>query len=187
MGHAMNRNQSSQSGFAMVIILGLLMVLTIMGSVAVHSVRGEVSHTGRESNHARAQMVAESAINWSLGVLAIARPNTLAFTAATHASNGTDLLPDNLENGVTNNRKLHPSEVIPIYPTQVKADNDGWIYQETLDNKVSLTGATSESIAFKVWFPNDSTIRISGKGMVLGITSQVEMTGTLKYAAAVLK
>jgi hypothetical protein len=48
-------------------------------------------------------------------------------------------------------------------------------------------GASSEYIAFKVWFPNDSTIRVSGKGLVQEIASQIEMTGTLKYGAALLK
>ncbi|MDB5049068.1 MAG: hypothetical protein JWO30_2139 [Fibrobacteres bacterium] len=187
MGHAVNRDQSAQAGFAMVIILGLLMVLTIMGSLAVYSVRGEVTHTGRDANHSKAQLVAESAINWALGALAKERPNVLAFTAATHAGNGTEQLPDNLENGETNNRKLHTGDVTPIYSTKVRADHDGWIYQETDDSKMSLTGATSESIAFKVWFPNDSTIRVSGKGTVQGISSQVEMTGTLKYDPATLK
>jgi Tfp pilus assembly protein PilX len=180
-------HRDGQSGFTMVIILLLLIVLTIMGSVAVYSVRGEVTHTGRDSNHARAQLLAESAINWGLGALSVEKPNVLTFTAATHAGNGTDILPEKLENGMLNNRKLHTSDVTPIYGTPVQSDKEGWIYQSTEDKNNSLTGASSESIAFKVWFPTDSTIRISGRGMVQGISSQVEMTGSLKYAGATLK
>lgn len=171
----------------MAIILMLLMVLTIMGSVAVYSVRGEVKHSGRDSNHARAQLVAESAINWSLAALAVERPNVLAFTAATHAGNGIDKLPEKLENGDLNNRKLHAADVTPIYGTTVILNKEGWIYEETSDAGKSLTGASSESMAFRIWFPNDSTIRVSGKGTVQGISSQVEMTGTLQYSAADLK
>lgn len=175
-----------QAGFTMVIILGLLMVLTIMGSLAVMSVRGDVGHTGRDSNHARAQLVAESALNWAISALQKEKGNVLAFSAATHASNGTDGLPDYLQNGFTNNRKLHSWDMIPIYPGKVLEDEEGWITQATLDNKVSLTSASDESIAFKVWFPNDSTIRVSGKGTVSGVMAQVEMTGTMKYSDAVL-
>ncbi|MDB5104390.1 MAG: hypothetical protein JWP91_2079 [Fibrobacteres bacterium] len=178
----------SQSGFAMVIILMLLMVLTVMGSIAVYSVRGEVSHTGRDSNHAQAQLVAESAINWALSALAKEKPNVLAYTAATHAGNGTEILPETLENGQPNNRKLHTYDLTPIYPNvKVNADEEGWIYQQAVDNKTSLSGTSDETIAFKVWFPNDSTIRVTGKGVVGGVTSRVEMTGTMKYAAAELK
>ncbi|GEM_PF-6683360 len=178
----------AQSGFAMVIILMLLMVLTVMGSIAVYSVRGEVSHTGRDANHAQAQLVAESAINWALSALSVEKGNVLAYTAATHAGNGTDKLPDYLENGGVNNRKLHSWDLVPIYNgVSVGIDQDGWIYQQTLDNKLSLTGLSDEYIAFKVWFPSDSTIRVSGKGVVAGVSSQVEMTGTMKYAPASLK
>lgn len=172
----------------MVIILMLLMVLTVMGSIAVYTVRGDVTHSGRSSNHARAQMVAESAINWGLSALANEKPNVLTFTAATHASNGTDQLPEYLENGEINNRKLHTWDVTPLYGgIDVKIDKEGWISQEAKSSGQSLTGSTSEYIAFKVWFPNDSTIRVSGKGLVQEVASQIEMTGTLKYRAALLK
>ncbi len=177
-----------QSGMAMVIILGLLIVLTIMGSVAVFSVRGEVGHTGRDSNHARAQLVAESALNWAISALQKEKPNVLAYTAATHASNGKDKLPDNLANGASNNRKLHTDDMVPIYPGHVQIDEDGWIYQQTLDNKVSLTGVSDETLAFKIWFPNDTTIRLSGRGTVSGVSAEVEMTGNLLFdASPVLK
>ena len=175
-----------QSGMTMVIILGLLIVLTIMGSVAVHTVRGEVGHTGRDSNHARAQLVAESALNWAISALQQEKPNVLAFSAATHASNGKDKLPENLQNGISNNRKLHTFDMTPIYPGPVTEDEDGWIHQATLDNKVSLTGSSDEELAFKIWFPNDSTIRVSGKGIVMGVSAEVEMTGNLKYDASPL-
>jgi Tfp pilus assembly protein PilX len=173
-----------QSGFTMVIILGLLMVLTIMGGVAVHSVRGEVGHAGRDSNHARAQLVAESALNWAISALQKDKPNVLAFTAATHASNGTDRLPEYLENGVLNNRKLHTSDMTALYPTAPYEDKDGWITETTEDPRYSLTGATQEAIAFKIWYPDDSTIRVSGKGSVNGVESQVEMTGNLHYSSS---
>jgi Tfp pilus assembly protein PilX len=182
------RMKGAQSGFAMVIILMLLMVLTVMGSVAVYSVRGEVRHTGRDSNHAQAQLVAESAINWALSALSQEKPGVLAYTAATHAGNGTDKLPDYLENGENNNRRLHTWDVVPIYPgVKILNDAAGWITQQTMDNKLTLTGISDETIMFKIWFPNDSTIRVSGKGIVDGISSQVEMTGTMKYAPAELK
>jgi Tfp pilus assembly protein PilX len=188
MENAIKAGHRPQSGFAMVVILMLLMVLTVMGSIAVYSVRGDVSHTGRDSNHAKAQMVAESAINWGLSALAKEKPSVLAFTAATHASNGIDKLPEYLENGVINNRKLHTWDVTPIYEgVTVEIDEEGWISQETISSNLSLTGSSSEYIAFKVWFPNDSTIRVSGKGLVQEIASQIEMTGTLKYGAALLK
>lgn len=170
-----------QGGFAMVIILMLVMVLTVMGSIAVYRVKGEVRHTGRDTNHARAQLVAESAINWSLGALAVDRPEVLPFTAATHASNGADPLPDYLENGASNPRKLHSWDVTKLYGTNVQIDTAGWIYEESVDPGTSITGADDEIIAFKIWFPSDSTIRVSGKGTVDGVTSQVEMTGNLKY------
>lgn len=188
MGVDMRSDYRSQSGFAMVIILMLLMVLTIMGSIAVYTVRGDVSHSGRDSNHARAQMVAESSINWALAALGKERPEVLTFTAATHASNGLDKLPDMLENGGMNNRKLHSWDVTPIYPgVSVSIDKDGWISQKTTDPSKALSGAASEYIAFKVWYPNDSTIRVSAKGKVLEINSQIEMTGTMKYGATETK
>lgn len=176
-----------QAGFTMVIILGLLMVLTVMGSVAVYSVRGDMGHTGRDSNHGRAQLVAESALNWAISSLQNEKGNVMAFSAATHASNGKDPLPDYLQNGEINNRKLHTWDMVKIYPGDVRQTEDGWITQATLDNQVSLTSASDEEIAFKIWFPNDSTIRVSGKGTVNGVMAQVEMTGTMKYSSAEIR
>ena len=172
-----------QSGFTMVIILGLLMVLTIMGGVAVHSVRGEVGHAGRDSNHARAQLVAESALNWAISALQKDKPNVLAFTAATHASNGTDRLPEYLENGVLNNRKLHTSDMTALYPTAPYEDKDGWITETTEDPRYSLTGATQEAIAFKIWYPDDSTLRIQGRGDVDGSSADVDLVSRIRDIA----
>jgi VCBS repeat-containing protein len=171
----------SEAGFAMAIILLLLVVLTVMGSVAVYMVKGEVHHTGQDASHVKAQFVAESAINWALGALSIDRPGVLAYTAATHAGNGKETLPDQLENGETNPRKLHTWDVPKVYPGTVYIDEDGWIYERTQDASNSLSGSGDESLAFKIWYPNDSTIRVSGKGTVQGVSSQVEMTGTLNY------
>jgi Tfp pilus assembly protein PilX len=182
MGPIMQREYRAQSGFAMAIILMLLIVLTVMGSIAVYSVKGEVRHSGRNSDHIRAQMVAESAINWALSGLQHERTDVLPFTAATHAANGADQLPDFMENGKINPRKLHTWDMVKVYPSQeIKIDTGGWISQSTLDANASLTGANDETLAFKIWFPTDSTIRVSGQGTVDGVSSQVEMTGTMKY------
>lgn len=160
-----------------------MVVLTLLGTTAIRTVRGEITHTGKDIYHIKAQFVAKSAINWALGFLANDRPGiSLANTACTHASNATDKMPDLLPNGANNPRKIHANEVPVVYPGGVVTiDANGWITQSTTSTSLSFSGTNSETMAFKVWYPTDSTMRVSGKATVKGVSAQIEMTGTLKF------
>ena len=160
-----------------------MVVLTLLGTTAIRTVKGEIKHTGQDIYHIKAQFVAKSAINWALGFLANDRPGiSLANTAATHSFNGTELMPDNLPNGTSNPRKIHATDVPVVYPgSAVTIDANGWITSSTTSTSLSYSGTNSESMAFKVWYPTDSTMRVSGKATVKGVSAQIEMTGGLKF------
>lgn len=171
----------TQRGYTIAIVLVIMLVLLSVGSVSMLKVRGETRHTTRDILQTKAEVVAESAVNWAISGLAVARPTVLAYTAATHSNDGVQKLPDYLENNEVNPRKLHTWDMAGIYGSSVQMDAAGWIYQRTTSPSASLTRSRDETIAFKVWFPNDSTIRVTGRGLVQGVEAQVEMTGKLVY------
>ena len=171
----------NQRGYTIAIILIVMLVLLSVGSVSMYKVRGDTRHTTRDILQTKAESVAESAVSWAISGLAVDRPTVLAYTAATHSNDGVLPLPNYLQNSEVNPRKLHAWEMSSIYGGQVLTDNAGWIYQRTTTVSVSLTRSKDETISFRVWFPNDSTLRVTGKGKVQGVEAQVEMTGKLVY------
>lgn len=174
---------SGQGGYALAAALIFMVVLVMVGSVSMLKVRGELRHTTRDILQTKAQAVAESAVNWAISALSQDRPGVLAYTAATHANDGVQPLADYLQNNEINPRKLHAWDVAGVYGGAAAIDRDGWIFQRTLSPAASLTRSREEVIAFRVWFPNDSTIRVTGRGEVQGVQAQVEMTGKLVYRA----
>lgn len=51
------------------------------------------------------------------------------------------------------------------------------------DPSKSEHGGGAENLAFKVWYPDDSTLRITGKADVDGATAQLDMVSNLKEVA----
>ena len=45
-----------------------------------------------------------------------------------------------------------------------------------------FSGGGVETISFKAWYPDDSTLRITGRGMVKGTQAELELRSELKPA-----
>ena len=173
------RAEHSQAGFTMAVILFMAVALTLVVTLAVHRVKGEVHSTGRDLRHIKAKAVAESAINWAQQALANPKDASQGtFMVATLDSTGKKALPDKLE-GKPNPAKLQPNALVQVYAGETVEAKDGWISHTTKSSKKSLTDSDSETMSFKIWYPDSKTLRITGKGVVEGVQAQVEMTGQL--------
>jgi hypothetical protein len=180
--------ESSQSGFAMVGVLGIMVVLAILGTAVYRNVNTDISHSGRDVNRVRAEFAAESAVQWGLSEVARKRPGKVPFTLATHASDGIGTMEyagdthySDEESGQTT--RLTPDQV--EFPKGVKGgiDKNGWIFRSTSDPEISVSNAKKEILSFKVWYPDDSTMRIQGRGEVNGSTMNVDLVSRIREVA----
>ena len=62
-------------------------------------------------------------------------------------------------------------------------DKNGWIYQSTHGREASISNSMSETLAFKIWYPDDSTLRIQGRGDVDGSSADVDLVSRIRDIA----
>jgi type II secretory pathway pseudopilin PulG len=174
-----DKHSNRQSGFAMASILFVIIVISILGGAALYNVRSDIRYTGLELDRERAHLLAQSAVDWAVREAGKPRNGELPFTKSTHSNTGMDSLPSKLDNGKDNNRKLLISDIDGVFPSDIFFDASGNVKQTNASMHSSLTGAASETISFKIWYPNDTTIRIQGFGSADGAVSKVDFKGTL--------
>jgi type II secretory pathway pseudopilin PulG len=186
-GIARNR---SQNGFALLGVLGVMMVLGILGVVVYRNVNTDIRHTGNEIARVRAEFAAESAVQWGLAEVARKRPGIEPFTLGTHGPEGEEPLGEGgelvegMDNGGDAKRvKLKAGDVERMEGARGGVDQDGWIYSSVNNRQLSVSNAKSETLAFKVWYPNDSTLRIQGRGEADGNVADVDLVSTIRILA----
>lgn len=177
-----------QSGFAMVGVLGIMVVLAILGTMVYRNVNTDITHSGRDVNRVRAEFAAESAVQWGLAEVAHKRPGKVPFTLATHAADGMGAMDytgkthySDEETGQTT--KLTPDQIDFTQGVKGGVDKNGWIYRATSDPEISISNAKKEILSFKVWYPDDSTMRIQGRGEVNGSTANVDLVSRIREIA----
>ncbi|MDB5102579.1 MAG: hypothetical protein JWP91_268 [Fibrobacteres bacterium] len=184
-GEAMRRDPG-QTGFALVGVLGVIMVLAILCTMVYRNVNTDITHSGKDVNRVRAEFAAESAVQWALSEVARKRPGKLPFTLATHEPGGEKVLSSGAiteMGGEGQTAKLDFSDVEILEGARGGVDKDGWIYQSTSKKELSVSNAGNEILSFKVWYPNDSTLRIQGRGVVDGSASDVDLVSTIREIA----
>lgn len=174
------RAPGRQGGFSLAGVLLAVAVLGVLGGAALRNVRSDLTHSGRDLKRVRADFLAESAVNWCLVELAKSEGGQLPYTRATHSNDSLHALPDFLPNGNPNPRKLAWRTMAPLFPGPIREDGQGWIGQENSTKERSITGADREKVAFKIWYPDDSTFRIIGRGEADGVATRVDFLGRLK-------
>jgi Tfp pilus assembly protein PilX len=179
-------NIPRQGGFALVGVLGILMVLAVLGTMVYRNVNTDITHTGRDVSRVRAEFAAESAVQWALAEASRKRPNSMPFTLATHDPGGKKPLAENSRNEDGNRLKLKQADVVASEGASLGVDNDGWIYQTTKTREASVSNAKKETLAFKIWYPDDSTLRIQGRGEADGSTANVDLVSRLREVAVPL-
>lgn len=180
------RPSPSQGGFALLGALGMLVVLSILGVVVYRNVNTDITHTGRDIARVRAEFAAESAVQWGLAEVARKRPGCEPFTLRTHGPDGEAPLEGDPrgEDGVR--LKLKPDDVERMPGARGGIDEDGWVYGSVSGRDHSVSYAKSETLSFKVWYPNDSTLRIQGRGEVDGTVADVDLVSTIRIVAVPL-
>jgi hypothetical protein len=93
-------------------------------------------------------------------------------------------LVEGMENGGDAKRvKLKAGDVERMEGARGGVDQDGWIYSSVNNRQLSVSNAKSETLAFKVWYPNDSTLRIQGRGEADGNVADVDLVSTIRILA----
>ncbi|MDB5051871.1 MAG: hypothetical protein JWO30_4942 [Fibrobacteres bacterium] len=183
-------HQAGQRGFSIVYILGILLTLSILGLAVFRDVGTDITHSGNDWKRIRAEFAAESAVQWGLAELSNPRPDQLPYTLATHAPDGVTLLtgydkkketsPYPAKSGI---RVFRADDLASVPQSETGKTGDGWLFLHTHSRDISVSSGKDEILSFKVWYPDDSTLRITGKASVDGSTSEVELVSTLRKVA----
>jgi hypothetical protein len=175
--------QDKSGGFALVTVLAFFVILTLMGGTAMRAVSGDITHSGKDSRRIRAEFAAETAVQWGLVEISRRRPQGLPFSLATHREDGATeygrvgLDPDDRYAGPW---PLKISDLSAFPAAEISREADGWIAMRSRDTLLNLSGGKNEYIAFKAWYPNDTTLRISGRALVDGSRATLELVSTLR-------
>ena len=161
------------AGFTMVSVLLMLIVLSMLGVAARLSIRGDIHYAGRDMRILKAKVVAENAANWAQEALANPkRAGLMSYIAGTHDATGNTAL-------AAGPLRLNTNEVAVVYPGEAVVFASGWISISTTTKSRTLTQSASESMAFKVWYPDNATVRIQGRGTVEGVSAVIDVSGEI--------
>jgi hypothetical protein len=175
--------QAKSGGFALVTVLAFFVVMTLMGGTAMRAVSGDITHSGKDSRRIRAEFAAETAVQWGLVEISRRRPQGLPFSLATHREDGATeygragLDPDNRYAGPW---PLNISDLSAFPGAEITREADGWVAMRSRDTLLNFSGGKNEYLAFKAWYPNDTTLRISGRALVDGSRATLELVSTLR-------
>jgi hypothetical protein len=183
-----------QQGFALASVLGIMVVLAILGSVVYRNVGTDITHSAKVAKRIRAEFAAESATQWALAELSRTRAGALPFTLATHSPDGNTAFSGqsiqdisehshNSEDAEIETKKLVIGDLANFPGAKMGIDNDGWFYKKTSSASESISGGKQETISFKAWYPNDSTLRVTGKSTVDGSSAELNLISNLKEVA----
>jgi type II secretory pathway pseudopilin PulG len=178
------RRDGRQAGFTLAVVLGFIAVLGILGVVAVRSVRTDITHSARDSRRIRAELAAESAAQWALLELSRRRAGCFPFTLATHDRDGVHRM-SNAPSGPGSERYTGPwplaaRDLTPFPDAQISLDDDGWAVMRSTVHGRNLSAGNDEELAFKAWYPNDTTLRVTGRARVDGSQAHIEVMSILK-------
>jgi hypothetical protein len=186
--------REAQPGFALASVLPIMVVLSIFGTMVYRNVHTEIIHSGKDTKRVRAEFAAESAVQWALAELSRPRPGKLPFTMATHQSDGLAPMSGSSTESIIHAynadpyhheeeppaRKFNPSDLAEFPDAKMGVDENGWIFKTTTTAESGISGGGRETLAFKVWYPDDTTLCITGKAVVDGSTAQLDLVSDLQ-------
>lgn len=174
-----------QSGLALATVLCILIVLSILGSAVYRNVGTDITHSGMNSRRIRAEFAAESAIQWGLVELSRPRKGRLPFTLATHDHDGlTRFHGQAAQEAATGPWPLRTSDFTGFPGMEIGVNDEGWIFMHGRSADRTISGGKDELLSFKAWYPDDTTMRMTGRALVDGSQAQLELEAHLGKAAA---
>lgn len=179
------RGEGGDGGFALVGALVLLIVLTALGSGVYLTTRRDIVHTGRDLDRVRAEFAAESAAQWALVEVSRYDGGRRPYSRATHDRSGRNPLhpdPGSDPTAAGEFSGLDPGRLSAYSGAEVRRDSEGWIVLTHRRREGTFSRGASETLAFKVWYPDPITVRVSGRGTVDGASAVVEVRGLLDPA-----
>lgn len=173
-----------EAGFTLAAVLGVIVVLGIMGTVMLRSVRTDITHSGKDSRRIRAELAAESAAQWGLLELSRRRPGRFPFTLATHDRDGISVMRP-APTGPGSERYAGPwplsAKDLSAFPgAKIAIDRDGWAVMRSTQPGTNVSGGDDEELAFKAWYSDDSTLRVTGRARVDGSQARIEVISSLR-------
>jgi hypothetical protein len=181
-GNGQHRQLKNQ-GFALAAVLVFLVVLSIAGSAVYRNVSTDIIHSGKDLKRVRAEYAAESSVQWALAELALTRGSVLPFTLATHASDGNTRLYPGTPPMLAGVKAMKLSDLDEAPGAKLGVDENGWIYSLTTSEEAGTSGGANERLSFKVWYPDDSTVCIKGRGSVDGSQADLDLVSKLTEVA----
>jgi hypothetical protein len=183
----------ASAGYALASALGFLVVLSLLGTVVYRSVKTDIVHTGKDSRRVRAEYAAESAVQWGLLELSRIRPGRFPFTLATHGPDGAMTLKEYArrsgKSAATDSAgpwPLSASDLTPFPGATIALGADGWMTLRSRAQSQGVSAGKDELLSFKAWYPNDSTMRITGRAVVDGSEAELELLSTIRLAPRAL-
>lgn len=183
----------SSAGYALASALGFLVVLSLLGSVVYRSVKTDSLHTGKDSRRVRAEYAAESAVQWGLLELSRIRPGRFPFTLATHGPDGITSFKEYARRAgkAASSDSAGPwplaaSDLTPFPGATISLGADGWMTMRNRSPEQAISSGKDELLSFKAWYPNDSTLRITGRSVVDGSKAEMEMQSVIRLAPRAL-
>lgn len=170
-----------EAGLALASALVLIIVLGLLGSGVYWTTHSDIVRSGRDLRRVRSDFAAESAVQWALLELSRTDGGRTPFTLATHDSSGNSPLPAMV--GGKRNKAVFDPSLLSAYPgRRVEMDPDGWVVSQGFGQQRTFSSGKDELLAFKVWYPDHRTLRISGRGEVEGKSSTMDVLSRLDTA-----
>jgi len=182
--------ERDQRGFTLAAVLGLIAVLGLLGTVVVRSVGTDITHTGKDSRRIRAELAAESAAQWGLLELGRRRAGKFPYTLATHDRDGIARMR-HPPTGPGSDRYSGPwplaaTDLVPLPGSSISIDGDGWAMMRSTSPSLNISSGDDEELAFKAWYPDDSTLRVTGRARVDGSQASIEVMAVLRQTPQAL-
>ena len=158
----------AQRGVALITTLAIFFIIVLMGNLTFMAVQYELKDTGRNLKESRSELAADAALNW--GLFLAQKPQ--AWTCATHDSTGDSLVD------TSRNCTFSLSDTNAFYPgCSLLVNDSGWITTSPGSVGQSLYGTLNEELAFQVWYPDTLVVRVVGRSIVDGDTSETALLG----------
>ncbi len=153
---------------AMIMLVLIGMIGALLSTMSIYDVR----QSRRNYDYKKVSYLSEAAMTWAISMV----KDGSSFPCTTHDSTGT--LTDTTGGAGCNGKVDFLASTSAWYPgTSPTRDTAGWIQNSPLEIENSFSGDTSEILAFKVWFPTPTTVRIQSKGMIGKIESSLHLFG----------
>lgn len=170
-------NPHKENGFAIAIVLFLIVVMVLVGNVMYQMIHLDIRSTHKHLKKVKTDYLAESTLNWGIAIT-----KAEVFIPFTHVPTGdTSYLDAGCCTGDTC-CTFKKNSAISLYPSVTLSVNDSnWLAVSPTNPSDAITGDPNEKAAFKSWMENDGTVHIKARVTAYGESAEVQIFGTWEY------